>query len=178
MRIFTAVTFGVSTRQYLLESAKTISSIFKDAKLVRPENLHMTIVFIGEADRHKVNKVISATRKTSKELNRFEAIIDGISSFRKKNSHTVFCNIENSDKLFDLHSKIINNLREYGVETDSMKYKPHITLARQARLTGISNEIGLPRKTIEVSEICVMESSRINGILTYTPLEKFKLGET
>ncbi|MBN1623783.1 MAG: RNA 2',3'-cyclic phosphodiesterase [Clostridia bacterium] len=176
MRIFTAVTFGESTRQYLQESAKAISSLYKDAKLVRAENMHMTIVFIGEADRAKVNKVIRATKKTSKEIKGFEAAIDGISSFRKKNSHTVYCNIENSDELLTLHSIMISNLKACGVETDSMKYKPHITLARQARLTGENNEIRFPRKIIEVNEICVMESSRINGILTYTPLEKFNLG--
>lgn len=178
MRIFTAITFGASTRQYLLEAAGSISSLYRDAKSVRPANLHMTVVFIGEADRHKVNSAICAARETSKEIKKFEAVIDGISSFRKRNSHTVYCNVVASEELINLHHRMVSDLREHGIDTEFMKYKPHITLARQARLMGNSGYIKLPEHKFEVNEICVMESSRINGLLTYTPLMKYNLGET
>ena len=177
MRVFTAVTFEASTVRYLQSASESISSIYEHAKLTRSENFHLTIVFIGEANRDKVNSIISAAKETAMEMKAFNAITDGISSFRKRNSHTVYCRIKESEQLLELHDKMMENLRGKGIALENVKYKPHVTLARQAGLMGNRSELRLPFHTFEVNNICVMESSRINGILTYAPLVKFKLGE-
>ena len=138
----------------------------------------MKICIIGEADRQKVNQIIVATGETAKVIKKFKVTIDGVSSFRKKNFHTVYFNITESEELLELHDKIIKNLKRVGIETDFAEYKPHITIARQAVITCAGKEIEFPTHTFDINEICVMESSRINGILTYTPMAKFKLGES
>ncbi|HPQ47082.1 MAG TPA: RNA 2',3'-cyclic phosphodiesterase [Clostridia bacterium] len=176
MRVFTAINFKPAAKHYLHGLAGKIASSYRDARLTRLENLHMTIVFIGEADRIKTGHVIKALRETAKEIERFNIAVNGISSFRKKNKHTVICTIRNSLEMEKLHASTVRNLRKEGLEIEEVVFRPHITLARQAELIANENTIKIPEQTLEVDEICVMESSRINGVLTYTPLAKFRLG--
>lgn len=177
MRIFTAITFDDYTMQYLKKLTELVPMHYRDARMTGYTNLHMTVAFIGEADRITVNKVIKASKKTAEATSGFTVETIGMSAFKRKNKYTVICDIKDSEDLSGVYGRMITALSGEGLNIDKKKYRPHITLARQAVLTGKTTQIKTPEHVIEVKEFCVMESSRINGVLTYTPIAKFKFGE-
>ena len=176
MRIFTAVAFKKETREFLGGLKGYVESAYSGARYTEEYNFHMTLVFIGESDRETVNRVIRATAGTSGEIQRFEMEMGGLSSFRRRNKHTVYCRARHTVELDELYETMCKKLDDEGVVIDAKTFRPHITMARQAVRTGNLDEIKTPVHICYLDEICVMESTRVNGVLRYIPLAKFKLG--
>jgi 2'-5' RNA ligase len=175
MRIFTAVKFNNETKAFLYSLKKRIESVYSYARFTNKGNLHMTITFIGEADSSIVNKVIRATTETASKIKSFHIETGNISSFKRRNKHKVYCEVKKSQELEELYGLMCSKLTDEGIRIERKPYIPHITMARQAVKTGDFNETYMPEHKCLISEICVMESTRIDGILTYIPVAEAKL---
>lgn len=174
MRIFTAVTFNNETKEFLCSLKSHIENSYSDARFTNIGNLHMTITFIGEVGKNTVNKVVKATAETAAESKGFYMELGDISSFRRRNKHTVYCKVRYSEELETLYELMRRKLENEGVEIDIKPFRPHITLARQAVKKRDFKDIHTPVHKCRVDDICVMESTRINGVLTYTPIARSK----
>lgn len=176
MRIFTAITFDDKTKDFLQKMYSDVEKHFDNARYTNRENLHMTIAFIGETDRKTVNKAICALKKTAGETSSFCFKLGDLSSFRRKNKHTVYCKVKESPELSLLYDTMNDNLRKEGIFIDSKPFRPHVTLARQAvKKEGVVSHTSFHEA--KANCISLMESTRINGKLRYIPLVQFDLEE-
>lgn len=112
-------------------------------KFTEPENLHLTLKFLGEIDEYKISKVMGMLK--SVEFNEFEAELGDVGVFSKKFSKNPrffvpknYKNEKVSDikiiwvellgKVFELQKEIDNNLINlFELEN---RFMSHITLAR------------------------------------------------
>ena len=176
MRIFIAIRLNNDTKSHLKNITENLSAFFERAHFSRIENYHITIRFIGEADRAEYEKIVSAVKKIAPAFDEFSLTIGGPGSFKRKNKHIFYCGLENSDKLKKLHDFLNIELDKAGIVSGSVKFSPHITLAREVVLSDGYHGIEYEARNISVGEISVMESTRINGKLTYIPRFTAELG--
>lgn len=122
-RLFVAISIpeivcdALSTLQYGVEGARW-----------RPvENLHLTLAFIGETDRHGFADAIDALSEI--EAPSFELRLSGVGMFGDKKPTSIWAGVEPNDALRHLQSKVETALRRAGFSLERRKFTPHITLA-------------------------------------------------
>jgi 2'-5' RNA ligase len=126
MRLFVAVNIPESVQEQL----RMIACGLPGARWVAPEQLHLTLHFIGEVDGAKMRNIQDALGKISCPA--LQLCLRGVGLFplRGKNPHTLWVGVEKSEQLLTLHHQVGAALVGKGCALEQRKYAPHVTLAR------------------------------------------------
>lgn len=93
--------------------------------------LHLTLRYAGEIDRHRANDLADAL--THVRFAPFALSVAGVGMFERKGRvHTVWAGIAPSPELTALQERIERCCINVGLEPETRKYAPHITIARLA----------------------------------------------
>lgn len=157
MRLFVAVRFSPEIKAALLAA---IDGLRRQSagNFTHPENLHLTLAFIGESGRVAEAKA-ALTAVTAAP---FVLTVGGAGRF----GDLRWAGIDHNPALSALAGSVRNELHKRGIGFDPKPFKAHITLAREVLSKDIN--IDVPPKTMTVSRISLMRSDRIDGKLTYT----------
>ena len=98
------------------------------ARWLEPEDYHVTLRFIGDIDAgaaRDIDETLSDIRRP-KALVRFE----GLSWFGGDKPRAIVAKVKADPALMDLQAEQERRLRRIGIEPETRKYTPHVTLAR------------------------------------------------
>lgn len=168
MRLFVAINFNDDTRTQLLDLRDELRSCSEYGNFSLPENLHLTLAFLGECDL-KQTAAVKAVMDTV-VFEPFEAQVKAVGRFRRDGGDIWWAGLYASKPLLDLQRVLTDKLITAGFVLDRREYKPHITLGRKVETTAVPWQIEPFGET--VSCIDLMKSERINGKLTYTAIYK------
>lgn len=176
MRLFIAINFDEQTKDELYDIINDFKAHTSGGSFTLRENLHLTLVFIGETDKKQA--AIQAINKISTK--RFNMELSDIGSFRREGGDIFWAGIKTCPKLFALNNALTKNLEENSFMLDKRKFNPHLTLGRRVRLLSNSPDFNVLNKRLSgihvpVEEISLMRSERINGRLTYSVIHSKKL---
>ena len=105
----------------------------REIKLVEKENLHLTLVFLGEITEEEKKKVAEVL-KGVKGRGEIRLRLGDIEIFPNEGKpRGVWINIGGEkEKLFSLYKKIIDSLLNTGIklEEKELRFSPHITIGR------------------------------------------------
>jgi len=124
IRLFTAIGLppDLTTRLSLMQGG------VPGARWSPPENLHLTLRFIGEVDEAVANDIddmLSGLRAAP-----FELTLKGCGSFGSKDPHSLWVGVAPCPPLLHLVARIDSLLQRMGLAAETRKYTPHVTLAR------------------------------------------------
>ncbi len=99
-------------------------------KLVEPQNLHITLRFLGEIDERMAYGVCEAIGGI--EFNPFEVELRGLGAFPKDGyANVIWIGIRGGRReLEEVSGKIESRLRGLGIPPDERGFSPHLTIAR------------------------------------------------
>ena len=124
IRLFTAIEIPESLRMRL----SLLQGGVPGARWSPPENLHLTLRFIGEVDEataNDIDDVLGSLRAPA-----FELTLKGVGEFGGRDAHALWAGVAPSEPLHRLVAKIESALQRMGLEAETRKYTPHVTLAR------------------------------------------------
>ena len=125
LRLFIAVDLPETIK----ENLESMSFGIPGAKWVRPEQLHLTVRFIGEVDGalfHDIKNILAEVSAAS-----FSLQLKGVGYFPPRGAPRVlWIGLEKSEPLLLLRKKIDLRLLRVGVEPEGRKFSAHITIAR------------------------------------------------
>jgi len=99
------------------------------AKWVAPENLHVTLSFIGEVAEDRMADIDDALARVRAAP--FDLTLAGMGSFQRGREVTaIWAGLERSEPLMDLQARVEQSLAREGFPSERRKYSPHVTLAR------------------------------------------------
>ncbi|MBB3047669.1 2'-5' RNA ligase [Litorivivens lipolytica] len=121
-RLFVAVPLSqpLKTRLQTIQPPKT-----RGISPMAPDNLHLTLQFIGDADPELVIKALSTVRARSFELQFTE-----LSQFR---NGVIWLGVKDCPELKALQLSVLKALIKAGLPLEKKRFVPHITLARYKR---------------------------------------------
>lgn len=94
--------------------------------------LHLTLRFIGEVDRHVAEDVAAALGAVSHPA--FDLRLDGIGCFdRRGRIDNIWAGVSPHDPVKSLHAAVTRALVRAGIGPEARAFVPHITLARFSR---------------------------------------------
>jgi len=97
------------------------------ARWSQPENLHLTLRFIGEVDQATARDIDSMI--TMLDVPAFDVTLKGAGEFGGKEPNAVWAGVAPNPALSHLAAKIESALQRMGLAADTRKYTPHVTLA-------------------------------------------------
>ena len=124
IRLFTAIEIPEAIRLRL----SLLQGGVPGARWTPIENLHLTLRFIGEVDERTANdidEVLSELRAPS-----FELAIKGVGEFGGRDARALWAGVAASPSLQRLVAKLESALQRMGLEAETRKFTPHVTLAR------------------------------------------------
>ena len=169
MRLFTAINFSENTKQNLCKTVDNMKSMGISANYTVMENLHLTLVFLGETDKAELVK----KAMDNIDVPSFELEFESLGVFKRPIGDIVWIGIKNNSILTELYRKLICELELIGFKPEYRSYNPHITLARKAIISSsevedLSNSFNKVSESVE--RISLMKSERIGGELIYTEI--------
>jgi 2'-5' RNA ligase len=125
MRLFVAIDLPADLRERLA----ALSNGIPGARWVAPENLHLTLRFIGEADGTQAQDIDAAL--TGLRAQSFPVTLAGLGRFGNGTKlRALWAGVEANPALERLQAKIEQALQRAGLPPEGRKFKPHVTLAR------------------------------------------------
>lgn len=122
-RLFVALRPPAAIRQRLLSVMQGVPG----ARWQDDDQLHLTVRFIGDVDRHQAEDVAAALGRVRGEP--ITTRIDGVGQF----DTAIWAGLTPRAPFATLHAQVEGALRLAGVAPDRRAYLPHITLARLPR---------------------------------------------
>jgi 2'-5' RNA ligase len=165
MRLFTAINFTPEIKTSLLDCISKMKAASSKGNFTSENNLHLTINFIGETNRAmNVKEVMSGIN-----IAPFTLTLGKTGVFRRTGGDIYWIGAEKNAELDNLHKLLSESLRSKGFSLENRDYMPHITLGREVVLKTTPN-FDVPKMSMTVSRISLMNSERINGKLIYTEI--------
>lgn len=167
MRLFIAVNFDAETTGRILAVQERLRAMGR-GNFSRPENLHLTLAFLGEVPPERVDGVRRAMERTA--VCPLKLTFDSTGRFPREGGDVWWIGCAGNPGLAQLQAELSRQLSAEGFHLERRRFSPHITLARAVRLREKPDCRPLPGEpfSTEIRTISLMLSERIDGRLTYT----------
>jgi 2'-5' RNA ligase len=184
-RVFCAVELPSEVRSRAAEYVARLRDAVPDARASWPraENLHLTLKFLGEIARSRVEMLSNAASRAAQNSQAFKLTIEGTGSFPPRGTPRVLWIgvVDSSGGLARLQSRLEDECAGAGFKREERPFHPHLTLARlrapqHAReLAKLHQETGFAAIEFSVTELVVMRSELGTGGSRYTKISEHSL---
>jgi 2'-5' RNA ligase len=135
IRTFIAVETDAAIRKAAKGLIDQLRQAGADVKWVDPENLHLTVKFLGDVDAGKIVQVCGAVQKAVADLAPFPLEIRGAGAFPSVlRPQTIWLGAgEGDDRMAELAERIETVLEPFRFRRETRRYRSHLTLGRLRR---------------------------------------------
>lgn len=174
LRLFIAIECPEEVKTGLETSMAQARRICARGKFSRRENLHLTLVFLGQVPASRVGEIAAAMDACA--VPPFPITIGPLGRFRRRDGDTLWRQISADDSLTLLQSHLTTLLREKGFPLEDRSFRPHLTIARRAALEAGSKlsdlSAAMPDLSFTVDGMTLMRSELLRSGPVYTRLHR------
>ncbi|MGD0077097.1 MAG: RNA 2',3'-cyclic phosphodiesterase [Sedimentisphaerales bacterium] len=187
MRVFIAIDIDDKIRKAIADVQKQLNAkvdIRKgDVKWVEPDNIHLTLKFLGEIDDSKLSEVKEITEQVAAAHNKFNLDIESVGSFGGRSAKVVWVGAgKGTDELLALQKDLDEQLTLADFPSEDREFSAHLTICRVRNPKAgfkLAEAVGqfakLKLGSIDADAVCVYQSQLTPDGPIYTQLASFKL---
>lgn len=163
MRLFVAVNLPFEIKKGIGSFIRDLRKVNADMKWVEPENLHLTVQFLGNVSEDQVPAVAAALNRAAERIAPFTLKLSGVGVFPSRERPRVFWAGVGGDTvdLLQLNRQVQRELKEPGFAPGKNKFSPHLTLARLRSPAGFLDVFD---KAEKVAENKIFGSAKISTV--------------
>src|SRR4051812_44466817 len=133
MRLFAAIELDEPFRKRLVDLQDALQRTAPDIAYTRPQNLHLTLKFIGEFEEARVPQLCQSLGDLPK-VGEFKLSLKGLDFLPERGPIRIIgAAVDGGEALLALATQIEDACAREGVSRENRRYRPHITLARARR---------------------------------------------
>ncbi len=137
MRCFIAIELPEAVKSALSGIEEELKRTGADVRWVKPENIHLTLKFLGNIEDSKAEKIADIMEKICNRCRPFEIEIKGAGMFpNTKSPRVLWSGLENSNVLKSLQEEIDEGMEAIGFDREKRGFTAHLTLGRVRSLKG------------------------------------------
>ena len=186
IRTFIAVEIDAAIRRAAARLIEQLRPAGADVKWVEPENLHLTLKFLGDLGADGVARVCQAVQKAAAGVPPFEIEIRGAGAF--PNVHrpqTIWLGAgEGDDQMAQLAEQVESALEPFGFRRETRRFRTHLTIGRVRRDGGrtaglgpaLDEVAGYEAGRMPVEEVVVFSSELTRSGPIYKAMGRAPLG--
>ena len=132
IRTFIALDLPTNVVSMLGDVQRDLKAMRLRAKWVRPENIHLTLKFLGDIDSDELPNICAALSDVGQGFVPFRLAVRGIGFFPGvKRPRVIWVGLGGQIQLLlDLQRKLADNLASIGFPKEKRPFKGHLTLGR------------------------------------------------
>ncbi len=121
----------------LEEASASLRKSALDVRWVRPESIHLTVVFLGYVRPEDLTAMEQPIGETCSEFGSFEISLKGIGCFpNPRNPRVIWIGLEGDiARMALLRDRLQERLRTFGIKEEKRPFRPHLTLGRFNRFS-------------------------------------------
>jgi len=131
-RTFLAVDLGKTVRDRAVALQQRLARVGTEVKWVEPENLHVTLLFLGEVDDRETPRVCRIASDCTASHASFSMSIESVGCFpNPRRPRILWIGVgEGAQPLRAIHDELETPLAALGYRREERRYTPHATLGR------------------------------------------------
>jgi 2'-5' RNA ligase len=135
MRTFIAVEIPKEAQQSINKYIISLKDSLRDLKWVAPDNLHLTLKFLGEVQESDIKKLSGSIQKTVSGSKQFSIVLSHTGFFPPgKHPRVIWIGADGgADNLLELFQELEHYLEDAGFDREEKTFSPHLTIGRVKR---------------------------------------------
>ncbi|MDO8281708.1 MAG: RNA 2',3'-cyclic phosphodiesterase [Thermodesulfovibrionia bacterium] len=180
LRCFIAIELPEEIKESLAETQRELQKYGADIRWVRPENIHLTLKFLGDTAEDHIKKISENLSGVCKGFKVFNLEMTGLGVFPGTMSPKVlWAGLIGSNNIIDLQKEIESSMAEIGFKPENRVFSPHLTIGRfrspenkDALLEAVTSEKVKNQGIFEVKTAVLIKSSLTNSGSVYTKISE------
>jgi 2'-5' RNA ligase len=185
-RCFIAIGIPVQLQRNIGECIEILKKHDADIKWVAPENLHLTLKFLGNTPDVLLPKIRESLAAVVSTYTPFYIKIYGTGVFPdKKHPRVIWTGLQDADGMKNLQEGVESSMALLGFKREDREFNPHLTLGRvrsQGRMIRLVEELETFEEkefgTVPVDRILLMRSELTPKGPKYTCVYDIPFGDT
>ncbi|MEA2038786.1 MAG: RNA 2',3'-cyclic phosphodiesterase [Thermodesulfobacteriota bacterium] len=185
IRSFLAFELPPEIRAVIFHVSHEIKKSLSDLRCVKPENIHLTMVFMGNVHYEDLDQINKAVSSVCRRYGPFNISIKGAGVFGGRRSPRVLWVGLNGDleRMSYFRDALQKHLKPFGIRQEKRRFSPHLTLGRfrkgdrpEGHLdTILSRYLKLDSPVCPLGELIQFKSDLRPGGAVYTRLNTWPL---
>lgn len=183
IRAFIAIQLSDQVRTSLAHIQSELQSANPDVKWVEPENLHLTLKFLGSVPAEKITYIQTAVESATANFPAFTITLTELGGFpRLERPKVIWTGAKMTCDLSVLVKDLNVILEPFGISKEDRAFSAHITLGRVrsfknlTALAGKLKEIAVPEIGQDVRTVSLMKSELSAQGPRYRLIKELSLG--
>ncbi|MDR1833669.1 MAG: RNA 2',3'-cyclic phosphodiesterase [Propionibacteriaceae bacterium] len=171
MRLFVGIRLNAELAAALEAVQQQLRAQGVRARYTRFDNLHLTLAFIGETP-FAAEAEAAMARVCAAEFNvPLRLSLSHFGFFHGRGGDTIWVGLGEDPALISFQSALVKELLAAGFDIERRKFRPHVTLARQADSQDAWVEV--PERSMFATEVALIRSEVTKAGREYTDLASF-----
>lgn len=132
IRSFIALSLPQEIKNYLTAIIQEFKKIAADVKWVKPENLHLTLKFLGEQEEKRIKKIKEILEVVAGQRKSYALELGGIGGFPKlEYPRVIWIGLsKGTQETLNLVQELEKEISKLGIPQEKKPFATHITLGR------------------------------------------------
>ena len=183
-RAFIAIDLPESVKSFLSEAQEALKSYGFGVKWVRPQNIHLTLIFLGDTATADTDKIAEAMTLAAMNCPIVSLTAKGIGVFPNvRRPRVIWAGLNGQvQTLANLQQTLNAHLANLGFATDTRAFKSHLTLGRvkgkialDKMIAAIDNLKEFESESFETREVILFKSELRPSGAVYTRVQAIAL---
>jgi len=177
------IAIDIDATSGIIEFEKEIKKTDADVKLVEPQNIHITVKFLGDVDENLIDEIEQIMKDSVKEIKPFTIQLKGTGVFPNQNYiRVIWIGIKEAQVIETISNSIDEKLSKLGFKKEKRGFSPHLTIGRvktaknkQRLLEIIENYVDVEFSRQEINSIKLKKSDLASKGPIYTTIREAAL---
>ncbi len=147
---------------------KEIVQTGADVTLVEPENIHITVKFLGDTDERDIDTIIKSIEESASEIKPFPVTLKGTGVFPNRDyMKVIWIGITDGGIIKTIAQAIDEKLEPLGFKKENRGFAPHLTIGRvktarnKNQLLSVIGQYNTVEFTLQHIESVVLKKSEL-----------------
>jgi 2'-5' RNA ligase len=185
IRFFLAFDLPPQIRQVLNDALEKVRKTSLDARWVRPEGIHLTVVFMGNVREEDISPMSEFIGAACSRYGPFTVALKGMGCFpNSRNPRVLWLGVEGTlERMSRFRDEVQRGLTPFGIQEEKRDFRPHLTLGRFKKPLKKSGDLekllsenrGLTSPACSLNELVLLRSDLKPGGAVYTKMQSWPL---
>jgi RNA 2',3'-cyclic 3'-phosphodiesterase len=183
MRTFIAIEIPSEVKSALAALQTELRRAGADVSWTKPENIHLTLNFLGEVDERRIGEVENICVASAAEFQPFTLGLNDTGVFpNARQPRVLWVGLAGEiGKTSEMRKRLDDGLALIGFEREEKDFRPHLTIGRVKsnrkirELLALAGARQVPASPFVVTELVLMKSELYPAGARYTPMARAPL---
>jgi 2'-5' RNA ligase len=185
IRSFLAFELPPQIRHVLSDVFEKLKKTSLDARWVRPEGIHLTVIFMGDTREEDISPISEFTGGVCSRYGPFTMALNGMGCFpNSRNPRVLWLGVEGTlERMSRFRDEMQRGLTPFGIQQEKRDFRPHLTLGRFKKPPKKASDLekllsenrGLTSPACSLNELILFKSDLRPGGAVYTKMRSWAL---